>query len=150
MGRILGNRCIVRLHHPIDMDDRSGILGAGIDGIRWQSAGVEMSTYQWHCSHPDRSDTSWHLAYPDGRVYRTIRKDEDGLWCDDRYGTRYISLATAKDAVVHDYEDMYSTNKEEDAWRQMLHSYALQLDAWNQLPWYKRIFTDKPDRPQGL
>ncbi len=43
MGSILGNRCIVRLHYPIDMDDRSGILGAGIDGIRWQSAGVKMS-----------------------------------------------------------------------------------------------------------
>lgn len=99
-----------------------------------------MSTYQWHCAHPTTVNESWHLAYPDGKVWRSIRRDEDGLWRDDRYGVRHISLAAAKAFVVDEYEDMYSINKED----------AVLLDAWVQLPWYERIFTDKPHRPEGL
>lgn len=149
MGRILGNRNIVRIHYTIDMDDWLGILGVDDIDMRWQGVN-EMSTYQWHCSRPETVNEAWHIAYPDGKVWRTIRRNGDGLWHDDRYGTRYVSREDAKAQAQDDFEWQQRVNHEatisSEEYARRAKPYVDALSAWLQLPWYKRIFTKLPQR----
>lgn len=109
-----------------------------------------MSTYQWHCSRPETVNEAWHLAHPDGKVWRTIRRNGDGLWNDNVTEARYISLTAAKkqaqDMFIMIYSDIEAARKQSEEFARKAKPYSDALSEWLQLPWYKRILTKLPQR----